>query len=216
MNLHVTVSLCTNIESCKTRYENCTEMIPEETFFDGAYYMKEIDVDLVEMLKSPGEKYTIEVAGDNEKGVVVDNLNLHNKNWKAIGFSTPRNENWETTRIQFTSGQISANKNNVLEISIGRPNDKTIHVCDRKKIDGRFNPSNTNFYTQDFIDDCIEGTLHFRDIVSRPPTPQHDFDYNEFRLIFNILSVFFTFYILPFIFYILHVTFYILHFTFYI
>ena len=69
----------------------------------------------------------------------------------------------------------------MLEISIGQPIDKIIHVCDRGLVDGKFNPSGSTFYTQNFIDDCIEGTLKFRDLVSRPPTPQHDFNYDEFR-----------------------------------
>ena len=83
-------------------------MIPEETYFDGAYYMEKVDHDntndLVELLTNPNESFTVEVAGSSLKGTKVENLNLHNRNWKAIGFSIPRNDQWATTRIQFTSG----------------------------------------------------------------------------------------------------------------
>ena len=83
-------------------------MIPDNTYFDGAYYMEEIDDDetndLVELLKSPAQTLKVQVEGSDAKGKKVENLNLNNKNWKAIGFKTPRNQYWTTTRIQFTTG----------------------------------------------------------------------------------------------------------------
>ena len=86
-------------------------MIPEETYFDGAYYIEKIDGDnsndLLEMLKTPAENYTISVAGNDLRGQKVVGLNLQSRDWKAIGFKIPRNDNWATTRIQFTAGSDS-------------------------------------------------------------------------------------------------------------
>ena len=172
MNFHATVSLCTNIEQCKSYFTACPEMIPAAAFFDGAAVS---DLELGDKIKHD----EVTVPGDELSGVKVSLGWTVTESWTQLSVQAPKDESWGSTRVLISKSRNSVLYSDLWEIGItGNDLDPIVYACQREA-----ETESSQITMQKLFKECATGSLHFRQLKSHPPTPDHDFDFNVFRFV---------------------------------